>query len=102
MKSYRSIDGPSKAPQKPCIAFYKYDGSNLRFEWSKKRNWYKFGTRRRLFDESDDKYGQAIPMFLERLAPGLEKVFKKKSNSRKKSSRASPKPLSSSSGNPGN
>ena len=77
MKSYPSIDGPSKAPRQPCIAFYKYDGSNLRWEWSKKRGWYKFGTRRRLFDHTDPDYGCAIPIFMESLAPELEAIFRK-------------------------
>ena len=76
MKQYPEIQGPSKAPRKDCIAFYKYDGSNLRWEWSKKRGWYKFGTRHRLFDESDPLYGQAIPIFTEQLAPEIERVLK--------------------------
>lgn len=76
MKSYPTILGPNKAPRKPCIAFYKYDGSNLRWEWSKKRGWYKFGTRRHLFDHTDPDFGCAIPLFLEQLAPELDAVFK--------------------------
>ena len=34
------------------IAFGKYDGSNIRAEWSQKKGFYKFGTRKRLLDES--------------------------------------------------
>ena len=65
MKQYPEIQGSSKAPLgKPCIAFYKYDGSNLRWEWTPKRGWYKFGTRTQLFDRTDPLYGQAIPIFL--------------------------------------
>jgi hypothetical protein len=78
MKSYWSIPGPSKAPAEHCLAFYKYDGSNLRFEWNKKQGWYKFGTRRRLFDQTDAEYGRAIPLFLERYGDGLPKVFRDK------------------------
>jgi len=64
MQQYPSIDGSSKAPLgKPCIAFYKYDGSNLRWEWSPKKGWHKYGTRHQLFDASDELYGQAIPIF---------------------------------------
>jgi hypothetical protein len=38
MQQYPSIDGSGKAPLGvPCIAFYKYDGSNLRWEWSPKQ-----------------------------------------------------------------
>lgn len=76
MKSYPHIDGPSKAPHLPCIAFHKYDGSNLRWEWSKKKGWYKFGTRNCLFDKSDPLFGQAIPVFESSLAEGIEKVLR--------------------------
>jgi hypothetical protein len=54
MEQYPSIEGSSKAPLgKPCIAFYKYDGSNLRWEWNPKKGWFKFGTRHELFDQSN-------------------------------------------------
>jgi hypothetical protein len=66
MKQYPEIMGSAKAPLgKPCIAFYKYDGSNLRWEWSPKRGWYKFGTRTRMFDKTDLVFGPAIPIFLD-------------------------------------
>ena len=69
MLQYPSIIGSSKAPiGKPCIAFYKYDGSNLRWEWSPKRGWNKFGTRRQLFDANTELYNQAIPLFMDQLA----------------------------------
>ena len=64
MQQYPSIEGSAKAPLgKPCIAFYKYDGSNLRWEWSPKKGWNKFGTRRQLFDATDPTYGRAIAIF---------------------------------------
>jgi hypothetical protein len=76
MKSYWSIPGPYEAPENEhCLAFYKYDGSNLRFEWSKKRGWYKYGTRRRLFDAADPEYGRAIELFQNRYADALHKTF---------------------------
>lgn len=78
MKLYPSIPYPDESVlDQPCIAFYKYDGSNLRFEWSRKRGWWKFGTRRRLFDKSDKEYGCAIDLFFEKYASNLENVFKK-------------------------
>ena len=58
-----------------CIAFDKLDGSNLRFEFSHKRGWYKFGTRNRMFDHSDLEYGQAIDIFLNKYGDPLEKVM---------------------------
>lgn len=57
-------------------AFDKLDGSNMRFEWSRKRGWYKFGTRRTMIDESNEQFGDAIPLFLDKYGEGLEKVFK--------------------------
>ncbi len=47
----------------PCIAFFKYDGSNLRWEWSQKKGWYKYGTRTQLFDHTSTPYNQAISIF---------------------------------------
>lgn len=79
MKQYPSIPGPyhkSKSPLgKPCIAFFKYDGSNLRWEWTKKKGWFKFGTRSRLFDESDEDFGVAIPLFLNKYAEPIERII---------------------------
>ena len=49
----------------PCMAFYKYDGSNLRWEWSPKQGWHKFGTRKQLFDKDTPLYSQAVPLFME-------------------------------------
>jgi hypothetical protein len=57
--------------------FDKLDGSNLRFEWNRKRGWYKFGTRARLFDESDWQFGRAIPIFQRTLAEELARIFVK-------------------------
>lgn len=55
--------------------FDKLDGSNIRFEWSKKQGWYKFGSRTRLLDESDPHLGSAIPIFMETLSEPLAKIF---------------------------
>jgi hypothetical protein len=77
MLQYPSILGASKAPiGKPCVAFYKYDGSNLRWEWSPKKGWNKFGTRRQMFDASTPVYNQALPLFLDSL--GDEIVYRTK------------------------
>jgi len=72
MLQYPSIDGAAKSPLgKPVIAFYKYDGSNLRWEWSPKKGWNKFGTRRQMFDHTTPLYNQAIPIFMEKIADEL-------------------------------
>jgi hypothetical protein len=54
--------------------FDKIDGSNLRFEWSRKPGWYKFGTRKRWFDHNDEDFGEAIPLFMSTLAEPLAKM----------------------------
>lgn len=75
MKSY-----PSMA--RGCVqhfrahVFDKADGSNLRFEWSKKRGWYKYGTRNHLFDQTDPVFGSAIDVFQNGLAQGIADVAK--------------------------
>lgn len=72
MLQYPSILGSKNAPiGKSCIAFYKYDGSNLRWEWSSKKGWSKFGTRNQLFDANTPLYNQAIPLFMEQIADEL-------------------------------
>jgi hypothetical protein len=75
MYAYPSIPGASKAPREPCLAFVKYDGSNLRFEWSKAKGWHKYGTRERLFDQTDSIFGPAIPVFLAKYGDSLARVF---------------------------
>lgn len=76
MKSYPSI--PQSTGQSfrefQAYVFDKIDGSNLRFEWARKSGWGKFGTRNRLFDESDPVFGEAIPLFFDTLAEPLEKI----------------------------
>lgn len=64
MLQYPSINSWRTSPiGKPCIAFYKYDGSNLRWEYSPKKGWCKYGTRRTMFDENTPLYNQAIELF---------------------------------------
>jgi len=77
LKSYLSIPGPRDCPiGRPCIAFYKHDGSNLRFDWSKKQGWFRFGTRRRLFDHTDPDFGGAIEIFQNKYADAIAKIIK--------------------------
>jgi hypothetical protein len=74
MKSYPSI--PRDFSEFEAYVFDKLDGSNLRFEWSRKGGWNKFGTRNRLFDETDDIFGPALPLFYQTLAKELHDIFK--------------------------
>lgn len=72
MLSYPSIPSYKQTViGEPCIAFYKYDGSNLRWEWTPKKGWFKFGTRNHLFDGSSVPYNQAIPIFFDTMADDI-------------------------------
>lgn len=76
MKEYPSIEHYSNIfSGRTCYAFYKLDGSNLRWEWSKKRGWFKFGTRTRLFDKTDEVFGEAVNIFEKQYAEQLSKKF---------------------------
>ncbi len=62
----------------PVIAFDKLDGQNLRFEWSKKRGWYKFGSRTSMFDRTHPEFGASIDVFISKYEADLNKVFREK------------------------
>lgn len=76
MKHYPSI--PRSTGQSfrefEAYVFDKLDGSNLRAEWTRKKGWGKFGTRERLFDESDEVFGEAIKLFTETIAPNVDPI----------------------------
>lgn len=79
MKEYPSIPrsvGNAFRELPDAYVFNKIDGSNLRFAWSRKRGWHKFGTRSRLFNQDDWQFGRAIPLFQETLGDPLAKIFK--------------------------
>jgi hypothetical protein len=78
MKAYDSIEYYGDYWGLPVIAFDKLDGSNIRCEYSQKRGFYKFGTRRVMIDRTNEDFGFAIDLFLEKYGEGLEKVFKSK------------------------
>lgn len=76
MKPYPSIASSvgQKFREFEAYVFDKLDGSNLRFEWTRKARWNKFGTRNRLFDRSDVDFGSAIDIFLTTWAEDLTRV----------------------------
>lgn len=78
MKEFPSVPSwreKSKVPfGEPCYGFYKYDGSNLRWEWRRKKGFYKHGTRNRLFGADESPWNQAIPLFLGSMAEQIERV----------------------------
>lgn len=78
MKQYDSIDYYGKHWGLPIFAFDKLDGSNLRFEYSHKRGFYKFGTRNVMIDENNEDFGFAVPLIRNKYEEALTKVFKSK------------------------
>lgn len=76
--AYPKIPGSSGAPLSRCVAFEKYDGTNLHWVWDCELGWYAFGTRRDRFDldeggiegfgKSHPKLGEAAGLFLSTLA----------------------------------
>ena len=76
MKQYNSIPHWNKGPfDRDCVCFDKLDGSNFRAEWSRKRGFYKFGTRSVMIDIKDENFGKTIPIFLDKYNDSLSKVF---------------------------
>ena len=74
MKTYPSISRKFRGFE--AYVFDKLDGSNLRFEWSHKKGWNKYGTRHRLFDASDEVFGDAVHLFHDTLAAPVADVLK--------------------------
>jgi hypothetical protein len=86
MLHYPKIPGSRNAPDGRCIAFEKYDGTNLHWEWDRDFGWHSFGTRRdvfnltqegiELFSQTHAHLRQAVQVFQMTLAEGIEKVFR--------------------------
>ena len=74
MKSYPSIKQFRSDRHANLLGhtFAKIDGSNLRFEWDKKKGWFRFGSRRRLLDESHAVFGVAFDIFRSGFADEFE------------------------------
>jgi hypothetical protein len=78
MKQYPEIEYYGDYWGLPVIAFEKLDGSNMRFEYSHKRGFYKFGTRNIMIDRNSTPFGFAIDLFLNKYALPLTEIFKSK------------------------
>ncbi len=77
MKSYPTIPHHSKGYLgEPCYIFDKLDGSNIRAAWSKKRGFYKFGTRNQLIDHNGNGFWARACAIFEREYVDLPLVFK--------------------------
>jgi hypothetical protein len=85
MLHYPKIPGSRHCPAARCIAFNKYDGTNLHWDWDRDFGWHAFGTRRDQFNLTADGIDQFIAahehlrqapeLFLAKLADGIEQVF---------------------------
>ena len=82
---YPKIPGSRDAPLGRCVAFEKYDGTNLHWDWDRDFGWHSFGTRRDEFDLSEAGVArftaahahlhECVGVFRSTLAEGLEAVF---------------------------
>lgn len=57
-------------------AFDKLDGSNIRAEWSSKKGFWKFGSRKVLLDESHDLLGESVGL-IKNWTDDLTPIFNK-------------------------
>lgn len=75
MKSYPSID--KKFAKKENYYFFdKLDGSNIRAEWSKKKGFYKFGSRNQLINEEHELLGESV-LLIKALEDKFTEIAKK-------------------------
>jgi hypothetical protein len=83
--AYPKIPGSKHWPSGRCVAFEKYDGTNLHWVWERELGWYAFGTRRNRFDlddvgiaefnKSHPGYEDAPAIFNREFAQALELSF---------------------------
>ena len=74
MKTYPTIN---REPQNvPIYAFDKLDGSNIRAEWSRKKGFWKFGSRKRLVGRDEAVLGEAEQLVLDKYGDALGNVFR--------------------------
>lgn len=88
MLHYPKMPGIGKLPDERCIAFEKYDGTNLHWDWDRDFGWHAFGTRRDEFNLLPDGIAQfvakhaqlagAAEVFQATLANGIEQVLRDK------------------------
>jgi len=78
MTRFPSIEGPYfDVIGQQCIAFHKYDGSNLQFKWSQQDGWHQFGTRKRTIDDQNPLFGSAIATFMSKYSDKILSTFRK-------------------------
>jgi hypothetical protein len=90
MLHYPKIPGSRNCPDGRCLAFEKYDGTNLHWDWDREFGWHAFGTRRdqfnllpagvEQFSQAHAHLDQTPALFLATLAEGLDRVFRDNEN----------------------
>ena len=83
--AYPKIPGSSATPLARCVAFEKYDGTNLHWVWERELGWHAFGMRRNRYDLDETGVAEfnanhiglpdAIDIFHRDLAEPLEQIF---------------------------
>lgn len=83
--AYSKIPDSKNCPLEKCIAFEKYDGTNLHWVWENELGWYAFGTRRDRFDLDERGIAhfnaahpgleEAPQIFIRNFAKSLEVLF---------------------------
>ncbi len=86
MLHYPKIPDSRNCPGGRCLAFEKYDGTNLHWDWDRDFGWHAFGTRRDQFNltaEGVARFDAAHPglegcaeLFQATLAEGLERALR--------------------------
>ncbi len=89
---YPKIPGSRDCPTGRCLAFEKYDGTNLHWTWHRDFGWHAFGTRRDEFNLNPHGIGEfaaahaqlhaAAGIFQATLAQELESIFRDNPNFR--------------------
>lgn len=89
MLHYPKMPGGKNAPDARCVAFEKYDGTNLHWDWDRDFGWHAFGTRRDAFNLTDagiaefvgkhSHLRQCVDLFHATLARELDRVFRENS-----------------------
>ena len=84
--AYPKIPGSANAPTGRCIAFEKYDGTNMHWVWERELGWYAFGMRRNRYDFDEagiaefhanhPGYADAPELFNSTFARPLETIFR--------------------------
>src|SRR5438132_8168846 len=87
---YPKIPGSRNCPSGRCIAFEKYDGTNLHWDWDRDFGWHAFGTRRDTFNLTPAGIAEFVQahahlrecgeVFQATLANGIEAVFRANTN----------------------